>query len=364
VVEAMLPYFSGLYGNPSSLYLAGRQARNAVEAARETIAAGLGARPGEIVFTGSGSEADNLAIRGVMQANRKRGRHLITSAVEHHAVLETCEALAEEGYEISVLPVDGDGRLDPHDLRLALREETVLVSVMHANNEIGTVQPVAELAAVAHSAGALFHTDAVQTAGHLPIDVALMGIDLLSLSAHKFYGPKGMGALYIRDGFALRPLVRGGGQESHRRAGTENVPGIVGTAMAFQLALETLEAEANRLCRLRDDLHARIAASGVAVRLNGHPTERLPNNLNLSFQHVEAEGVLLRLNQAGIYISMGSACTSTSIEPSHVIRAIGVPSEWERGTLRFSLGASNTEADIAETAAVLVRLIQEIQSSS
>ncbi|RPI32042.1 MAG: aminotransferase class V-fold PLP-dependent enzyme, partial [Chloroflexota bacterium] len=247
VVEAMLPYYSSLYGNPSSLHSAGRQAKNAVQSARETLAGGLGALPEEIIFTGSGSEADNLAIRGILQTNHERGRHVITSAVEHHAVLETCEALAEEGYEITVLPVDSYGRVDPESLRLALRPDTVLVSIMHANNEIGTIQPVAELAAVAHSAGALFHTDAVQTAGHLPIDVAAMGIDLLSLSAHKFYGPKGVGALFVREGVALRPLVRGGGQENHRRAGTENVPYIVGLGKACEIAMHQFEERKNKV---------------------------------------------------------------------------------------------------------------------
>jgi cysteine desulfurase len=362
VVEVMAEYHTAIYGNPSSLHRAGRQARQALDEARATLARGLGCQPGEIIFTGSGSEADNLALAGVAKARQNAGRHLITSCIEHHAVLETCEHLAADGFEITTLPVDADGLVLPDDLRRALRPDTILVSIMHANNEIGTIQPVQELARIAHEGGALFHTDAVQTAGHHWIDIGLMGIDLLTLSAHKFYGPKGVGALVVRDRIDLVPLIHGGAQENHRRAGTENVPGIVGAATAFQLATQHLEREAARLRALRDELWARVQASGVAVRINGHPTERLPNNLNMSFKGVEAEGVLLRLSAAGIAASMGSACNSESIEPSHVIQALGLPSEWARGALRLSLGYPTTADDIARAASILTGIVAEMQA--
>jgi cysteine desulfurase len=361
VVEAMAAYYTAHYGNPSSLHRMGQQARQALDAARATFAAGLGCQPHEIIFTGSGSEADNLALLGVAQARRDAGRHIITSSIEHHAILETCVYLESWGFEVTYLPVDQYGMVQPDDLQRALRPDTILVSIMHANNEIGTIQPIRELVRIAHEGGALFHTDAVQTTGQLRVDVGELGVDLLTLSAHKFYGPKGVGALVVREGVQLVPLIHGGAQERHRRAGTENVPGIAGAARAFELVLEHLDTEAVRLRTLRDDLWQRVAAFGLEVRLNGHPVERLPNNLSVSFKNVEAEGLLLRLSMAGIAASMGSACNSESIEPSHVIRALGLAPEWERGALRLTLGCHTDEDDVACAADSLIQIAAEMQ---
>jgi cysteine desulfurase len=360
-LEAMLGCASAVYGNPSSLHFAGRVARGALDEARATFAAGLNVQPGEIVFTGSGSEADNLALLGAAQRLQARGRHVITSCIEHHAVLEACDYLERLGFEVTRLPVDADGVVQPDALRAALRPGTILVSIMHANNEIGSIQPISVLAEIAHEAGALFHTDAVQTAGQLALDVPALGVDLLTLSAHKFYGPKGVGALVVREGVALEPLVHGGSQEGHRRAGTENVPGIVGAAKAFELALGHLDVEAVRLAALRDALWQRICEGVPDARLNGHPTRRLPNNLNLSLKGVEAEGMLLRLSMAGVAASMGSACNSESIEPSHVIEALGLPPEWARGTLRFTLGCGTTPDDVAQAADHVIRLAADMR---
>jgi len=353
VAEVMLPYLTAVYGNPSSLHFAGRQAKRAMDEARATLAASLGAQPSEIIFTGSGSEADNLALIGVAQSQRSRGRHIIVSSIEHHAILETAKYLATVGFEVQCLPVDAYGMVGPDTLRRALCPDTALVSIMHANNEIGTVQPIAELAAIAHEHNCLFHTDAVQTVGQVPVDVKALDVDLLTFSAHKFYGPKGVGGLYVRTGVGLMPLVHGGAQEHGRRAGTENVAGIVGAAKALELARQRLDDEAARLTGLRDRLWEQISSRIHEARLNGHPTKRLPNNVNVSFKGIEAEALLLKLSQAGIAASMGSACTSESIEPSHVIRALGLPAEWERGVLRFTLGGHTSEADIDYTVDVL-----------
>jgi cysteine desulfurase len=363
VIEAMRECCATLYGNPSSLHFAGQQARRALDAARQTFAGGLGCQPQEIIFTGSGSEADNLALLGAAQARQHVGRHIITSAIEHHAVLETCACLETLGFEVAVLGVDPMGRVRPDDLRAALRPDTILVSIMHANNEIGTIQPIRELARIAHQGGALFHTDAVQTAGSIPVNVQDLGVDLLALSAHKFYGPKGVGALFVREGTPLVPLIHGGGQEGRRRAGTENVPGIVGAGRAFELALEHQEAEAARLRALRDDLWARIRAGVGEVRLNGHPEERLPNNLHVSFRDLEAEGLLLRLSLAGVAVSMGSACNAESVEPSHVMQALGLPPEWARGALRFSLGRWTTAEEVVCAAEAVVQIASDMRRS-
>jgi cysteine desulfurase len=341
------------YGNPSSLHFAGREAKRAMDGARATFAAGLGAEAQEVIFTGSGSEADNLALVGVAQAYRDKGRHIVVSAIEHHAILETAKYLATGGFEVEYLPVDAQGMVASDPLRQALRPDTILVSVMHANNEIGTVQPIAELATIAHEHHCLFHTDAVQTVGQIPVDVAELGVDLLTFSAHKFYGPKGVGGLYACTGVDLVPLIHGGFQENRRRAGTENVAGIAGAAKAFELALQHLGDEAARLTRLRDRLWEQIYSKIADVRLNGHRVQRLPNNVNVSFKGIEAEGLLLKLSRAGIAASMGSACNSESIEPSHVIHALGLPPEWERGTLRFTLGCQTSVEDIDYAAAVL-----------
>ncbi len=360
-LEAMLGCASAVYGNPSSLHFAGHAARRALDEARATFAAGLNVQPEEIVFTGSGSEADNLALLGAAQRLQGRGRHVITSCIEHHAVLETCDYLERLGFDVTRLPVDSDGVVQPETLRAALRPDTILVSIMHANNEIGTIQPISALAEIAHEAGALFHTDAVQTAGQIALDVQALGVDLLTLSAHKFYGPKGVGALVVREGVALEPLVHGGSQEGYRRAGTENLPGIVGAAKAFALALDHLDGEALRLAALRDALWQRICEGVPDARLNGHPTRRLPNNLNVSLKDIEAEGMLLRLSMAGVAASMGSACNSESIEPSHVIEALALPPDWARGTLRFTVGCGTTPDDIAQAADHVVHIAADMR---
>lgn len=361
VIEAMAHCCANVPGNPSSLHFAGREARRAIEEARSAISSGLGAEPEEIVFTSGGSEAINLALYGVAWTLGHPGSHIITSAIEHHATLETCEFLQSQGYEVTYLPVDEHGMVQPEELAAALRPATILVSIMHANNEIGTIEPIAELARLAHEHGVLFHTDAVQTAGHWPVDVRDLGVDLLSLSGHKFYGPKGVGALYVRQGVELAPLIRGGAQERRRRAGTQNVPGIVGMATALTLALEQREEEGQRLQSLRDELWRRIQSEVAAVLLNGHPTLRLPNNLSFSLQNVEAEGMLLHLSRDGIAVSMGSACTSESIEPSHVIHAIGLPEEWARGTLRLTTGRFTTMDDIAYAAQAIGRIAAQMR---
>lgn len=360
VIEAMRPYLDSMYGNPSSLHFAGRQARRALERARETFARGLNAQPNEVIFTGGGSEADNQALISVAEAKQNQGKHIVTTPIEHHAVLASCEYLETRGFEVTYLPVDSEGLVHPEDLKRALRPDTILVSVMHANNEIGTIEPIAELAALTRERNILFHTDAVQTGGILRIDVQELGVDLLTLSAHKFYGPKGIGVLFVRQGTKIRPLIHGGEQEHHLRAGTENTAGIIGAAKAFELALEAQEQEATRLIALRDDLWRRIQSKVENVRLNGHLTRRLPNNLNCSFYQTEAEGLLLHLSRNGVAASMGSACTSQSIEPSHVIQAIGTLPEWKRGTLRFSLGRFTTADDIAYAGEMITQLATEL----
>jgi cysteine desulfurase len=317
--RAMEPLLAGAYGNPSSLHAAGQEARRALDEARDRIAAALGVRADEMTFTSGGTEADNLALTGVFLAERARRPHLVTVATEHHAVLDTCRFLETLGAEITILPVDGDGRVDPDEVRRALGTRTALVSVMHANNEIGTVAPLAEIAAITRAAGVPLHTDAVQTAGTFPLDVGGLGVDLLSLSAHKFYGPKGIGALVVRRGVGLKPLLYGGSQERGRRAGTQNVAGIVGMARALDVALADREREAARQAALRDRLIGGVLASVPGAMLNGHPTRRLPNNVNLAFTGVDAEMLLVNLDLAGICASAGSACTAGSLEPSHVL---------------------------------------------
>ena len=362
VVETMMDCYENTYANPSSLHRSGRQAKQVLEEARSVFAAGLGAtQTNEIIFTGSGSEADNLALIGVALTNQGRGKHLITSEIEHHAILHTCEYLAANGFEVSYLPVDEFGFVHPETLKNTLREDTTIVSIMHANNEIGTIQPIAELAEITHEWGAVFHTDAVQTAGQLKINVQDMNVDLLTVSAHKFYGPKGIGALYVRDGINLTPLIHGGGQESHRRAGTENLPGVIGAAKALELALGKIENESARLTELRQELWQRLASDISDIRLNGHPTDRLPNNLNVSFKGIEAEGLILRMSMQGLEASMGSACNSESIEPSHVIRALDIPEDWARGALRVTLGSYTTLQDIADASEIITSIVRDMQ---
>lgn len=364
VVEAMMPYFTEHFGNASSIYRIGRDNRKAVDAARADVARVLGAEQTEIFFTGSGSEADNWAVKGAASARSAKGRHLITSAIEHPAVLEVFEWLAKNGYEVTYLPVDADGLVSPQSLRAAMRPDTTLVSIMMANNEIGTIQPIAELAAIAHEGGALFHTDAVQAAGNIRVHVRELGVDLLTISAHKFYGPKGIGALYVRKGVRIDPLLHGGHQERGRRAGTENVPGIVGMARALTLAGEELAAHDAHLRRLRDMALEEIMARVPHVKLNGHRTQRLPGNLNLSFRFIEGESLLLMLDMKGIAASSGSACTSGSLDPSHVLLAIGLPHEIAHGSLRLSFGVVNNEADVRLLVDELVVIVERLRQMS
>lgn len=347
--------------NPSSLHAEGRRARALLDRMRDRVSATLGAKRKEVTFTGSGSEADNQALFGVARAHGRRG-HIIASAIEHHAVLHALDALCDQGFEVTLLPVDRSGLVEPATFEAAIRPETFLASVMYANNEIGTVQPIAALAAIAHRHEVLFHTDAVQAPEWLPIDVAELGADLLSFSAHKFYGPKGVGILYIRDGVPVEPLVFGGGQEFGRRSGTENVLGIAGLAAALAYAVEGRPERAARVGALRDRLEAGIEASIAGVRINGAGAPRLPNNANVSFMDVDSEALLMRLDLDGIAASAGSACTSGSLEPSHVIAALGTDAAWHRGVIRFSLGVETSADEIDRTLAVLPRIVHDLRS--
>ncbi|MGN0794699.1 MAG: cysteine desulfurase NifS [Aristaeellaceae bacterium] len=364
VLEAMLPYFTQCYGNPSSIHSTGRDAHRAVDAARKQVAEAIGAQAQEIYFTAGGSESDNWAIKGAAFARRSRGNHIITSAIEHHAVLHTCAWLEKQGFEVTYLPVDTFGRVQVADVARAITDKTILITVMTANNEIGTLQPIAEIGRLAHEKGILFHTDAVQAIGAIPIDVNAMHIDLLSMSGHKFHGPKGVGALYIRKGVKLDPYLHGGAQERGQRAGTENLAGIVGMGKAIEIATQHLEENAARLTRLRDKLIDGILSGIPEVRLNGHPTERLPNNVNVSVRYVEGEALLLRLDLAGIAGSSGSACTSGSLDPSHVLLAIGLPHEIAHGSLRLTLGTDTTEAEIDEVLEKLPGIVGNLREMS
>ena len=364
VLEEMLPYLADRFGNPSSIHWFGRETRGALDRARAEVARLLGAAdPSEIVFTGGGSEADNLAVKGIAHALRGRGGHLITSSVEHHAVYDAVGHLAREGYRVTYLPVDAAGLVDPDDLRAAIGGDTILVSIMHANNEVGTIEPIEELAAIARERGVLFHTDAVQTVGAVPVDVRGLGVDLLSLSAHKFYGPKGVGALYVRQGVRPTPLVHGGAQERNRRAGTENVAGIVGLAAALRLAVAELP-QRRRLAGLRDRLIDGVLGRIEHARLNGHRTRRLPGNANFSFEFVEGESLLLNLDLVGVAASSGSACTSGSLEPSHVLLGMGLCHEIAHGSLRLTLGRENTEEDVDYVLSVLPGIVGKLRAMS
>jgi len=364
-LKAMLPYLEAEYGNASSLHSFGRKARVAVEDARGKVAKLIGPCEGvDIVFTSGGTESDNFVIKGAAHALRKKGKHIITSKIEHLAVLNPCEFLAKEGYEITYLPVDEYGVLDLGALKSAVRGDTILVSVMFANNEMGTVQPIEEIAGIAHEKGALFHTDAVQALGKLPIDVEKMGIDLLSMSSHKIYGPKGIGALYMNKKAKLTPFMQGGHHERNRRAGTENVPAIAGFGKACELAEKDLESGSKRLTALRERLWNGIGKDIPDVKLNGHPTQRLPNTLNVSFKYIEGESILLNLDLKGIAASSGSACTSGSLEPSHVLKAMGVDPATSQGSVRFSLGRTNTEEDIDRVARELPPIIKKLRDMS
>lgn len=346
VVEAMVPYFTEHFGNPSSIYPLGQEASDAVAGARAALAGILGASPREVYFTSGGTEADNWALKGFARANAAKGRHIVTSAIEHHAVLHACEALEKEGFAVTYLPVDEHGLVRPADFEAALRPDTILASIMFANNEIGTIEPVAELAAIAREHGVAFHTDAVQAFGHVPIDVKALGIDMLSASSHKLYGPKGVGLLYIRKGLKVANFIDGGQQERGRRGSTENVPGIVGFAKAAELAVDEMDAEHDRQLALRDHAIRRVLAEIPSAKLNGSWESRLANNVNVSFEFIEGEGMLLSLAARGICVSSGSACTSGSLDPSHVLLAIGLPHEIAHGSLRMTLGRDTTRADV------------------
>lgn len=364
VLEAMLPHFTETYGNASSIYPLGEEAAATLAEARRSIAQAINAQDREVYFTSGGSESDNWALIATAEAYESKGRHIITSAIEHHAILHTAEYLEKRGFEITYLPVDENGTVSPADLEAAMRPDTILVSIMFANNEIGTVEPIAELAKITHDHGALFHTDAVQAFGHLPIDVKEMGIDLLSASAHKIYGPKGTGLLYMRKGVKTKAFIHGGQQERGLRAGTENVAGIVGFAKATELALAEQAEEIERLTELRDYAIERIEREIPHSRLNGHRTDRLPNNVNFSFEFIEGEGMLLQLAFKGISASSGSACTSGSLDPSHVLLAIGLPHEIAHGSLRLTLGRETTREDIDYTIDSLKKTIENLRAMS
>jgi len=364
VVTAMIPYFTEHFGNPSSIYGIARESKRAVDAARAQVAKALGADPEEIYFTSGGSESDNWALKGVAYANRKRGNHIITTQIEHHAVLHTCQFLEKGGFDVTYLPVDKYGLVDPAALEAAITDKTILVSIMYANNEIGTIEPIAELGAIARARKVYFHTDAVQAIGNVPIDVKAQNIDMLSLSAHKFYGPKGVGALYIRKGVRIENLIHGGGQERKRRAGTENLAGIVGMGKAIELATADIAGHNEKIRAMRDRLIKTVLVEIPHTRLNGHPEKRLPGNFNVSFEFIEGESMLLWLDDEGICASTGSACTSGSLEPSHVLLATGVPVEVSHGSLRLTLGDANTEQDVDTVLAVLPKVVSRLRAMS
>jgi len=364
VVKAMLPYFTDAFGNPSSIHSYGQEAKGAVEEARTKVAELIGARSEEIVFTSGGTEADNFALKSVAYANEHKGNHIITTSIEHHAVLEVCKFLERRGFRITRLTVDKYGLVDPDDVKRAITDKTILISVMHANNQVGTIEPVEEIGKIAREAGVYFHTDAVQTAGHIPVNVDKLKVDLLAISAHKLYGPKGVGALYVRKGTRLVSLMHGGEQERRRRAGTENVPAIVGLGRAVELAGQEMGKEAERLAYLRDKLIKGLGEKIDHIRLNGHPTRRLPNNVNVSVDFVEGESMLLNLDLEGICASTGSACSSASLEPSHVLLALGLPPEQAHGSLRFTLGRENTEADVERVLGVLPGIVARLRAMS
>jgi cysteine desulfurase len=364
VVEAMLPYFTNSFGNPSSIYACGQDAKEAIEGARTSVAALIGAQDEEIIFTSGGTEADNTALKGVAYASGGRGQHIITSSIEHYAILETGHFLETQGFEVTYLPVDRYGMVDPDDVRRAITDKTLLVSIMHANNEVGTIQPIAEIARITREAGVYLHTDAVQTVGHVPFTVDKLGVDLLSMSAHKLYGPKGVGAFYVRKGTRLASFMHGGEQEYGRRASTHNVPGIVGLGKAAQIALLETDEEAERVTRLRDKLLNGILESVDHARINGHPQVRLPNNLNVSISYAEGEAMCLKLDREGICCSTGSACTSAASEPSHVLSALGLDPLQAHSSLRFSLGKWTTEEEIDHVLEVLPRIVAKLRAMS
>ncbi|AEF95076.1 cysteine desulfurase NifS [Desulfotomaculum nigrificans CO-1-SRB] len=365
VAEEMMKYLTEHFGNPSSIHAFGREARKAVEHARQQVATAIGAsHVGEIAFTSGGTEADNMAIRGVAYANRHKGNHIITTAAEHHAVLSTCKQLEKEGFAVTVLPLDQYGQVTAQQVADAITDKTILISVMHANNEIGTIMPIKEIGQVAKERKIIFHCDAVQSVGKIPVNVDELGVDLLTISGHKIYGPKGIGAMYIRKGTFWQPITYGGGQERRRRPGTENVAGIVGLGKAIELATERMQSEAERLTRYRDRLISEVMAKIPHTILTGHPTNRLPNHVSFCFRFIEGESMLLMLDMKGIAISSGSACTSGSLEPSHVLTAIGLPQEVAHGSLRLTMGKDNTEEDVEYFLEVLPPIIERLREMS
>lgn len=364
VVEAMTPYFTEYYGNPSSIYSFAGESKKAVEDARKTIADFIGAKPEEIYFTGGGSESDNWALKATAEAYASKGKHIITSLIEHHAILHTCEYLERNGYEITYLDVDEYGTVNPEDVEKAIRPDTILISVMTANNEIGTIEPIKEIGEIAKKHGVLFHTDAVQALGHIPINVDDMNIDMLSASGHKINGPKGIGIMYIRKGVKIGSFIHGGAQERKRRAGTHNVPGIVGIGKAVELAAKNMESRMEKETKLRNHLIERVLAEIPYSRLNGHRENRLPNNANFCFRFIEGESMLILLDQNGVCGSSGSACTSGSLDPSHVLLAIGLPHEIAHGSLRLTISEKNTMEEVDYTVDKLKEIIERLRSMS
>ena len=364
VLDAMLPYFTEYYGNPSAIYSFAGESKKAVDEARTNVAALINARTEDIYFTGGGSESDNWALKATAEAYESKGKHIITSRIEHHAILHTCAYLEQKGYEVTYLDVDEDGKISLEELEKAIRPDTILISIMSANNEIGTIQPIKEIGKIAHDHGVLFHTDAVQAFGHIPIDVEEMNIDMLSASGHKINGPKGIGVMYIRKGVKIRSFIHGGAQERKRRAGTHNVPGIVGIGTAAKLAKENMEERSAKEIALRDHLIERVLSEIPYSRLNGHRTDRLPNNANFCFRFIEGESMLILLDQAGICGSSGSACTSGSLDPSHVLLAIGLPHEIAHGSLRLTLSEKTTMEEIDYTVDKLKAIIERLRSMS
>lgn len=364
VFEAMKPYFTEHFGNASSIYTIGRDSKKAVEEAREKVAKAIGAQAREIYFTGSGSEADNWALKGIAEANRKKGNHIITSAIEHPAIMESCKYLAGQGFEITYLPVDSDGIVSLEELKKAIKSTTILISIMFANNEIGTIQPIQEIGAIAREKGIVFHTDAVQAVGNIAIDVEKLNVDLLSLSGHKFYGPKGAGALYVRKGVKITSFIHGGHQERGKRASTENIPGIIGLGRAIELATDNMEEYNKKLINLREKTIEGLMAKIPYIKLNGHRINRLPGNVNISFQYIEGESLLLMLDMINVCGSSGSACSSGSLDPSHVLMAIGLPHEIAHGSLRLSFGEENTEEDVDFILEEIPKIVNRLRDMS
>jgi len=364
VVKEMLPYFTENFGNASSIHSYGQEAKKVLEQARERIAKTINTTPDTVYFTAGGSEADNWALKGVMQAYKEKGKHLITSVIEHHAILHTCEMLEKDGFEVTYLNVNEQGLIDLNELEAAIRPDTILISIMFINNEIGTMQSIEAISKIAHDKKVLFHTDAVQAYGNVKIDVKEMGIDLMSVSSHKIYGPKGVGALYVKKGIRIQNLIEGGAQERRKRAGTENIPGIMGFAKAAEIADENLEAHVTHLIALRERLVKGILSSIDYVRYNGHPSQRHPGNVNVCFEFIEGEALLLSLNAKGISGSSGSACTSGSLDPSHVLLAIGLPHEIAHGSLRLTIGDFTSEADVDYTVEALKEVVQKLRMMS